>query len=234
MLLYHCTLTLHDSLFYETRSVGRFYETGQLLHNIALCYALGFASTSYFHPLEVPQYGQELANLNSAGIYVTPARGLEPRFVTHTFKLGDERTLTKTERSNANIPNYGRAKELEIGNQFVFGILSEASLTLPRWIRLGLWLSKAHLVASTPISLTWTEPEAESERSRTISVYPLNPNDLPDSATLRLFDLVSMRPTSLVENALIECPRWWSAELPDGQAVYLPIGLQHRADFARR
>ena len=29
MRLYHCTLTFHDSLFYETRTMGRLYETGR-------------------------------------------------------------------------------------------------------------------------------------------------------------------------------------------------------------
>jgi CRISPR-associated protein Csc1 len=236
MLLYHCTLTFHDNLFYETRTLGRLYETGRILHNIALCYALGFASTGYFHRDDVPQYEQELAPVNNAGVYVTPAQGLDVRYVVHTFKLGDERSAVMMERSNVNIPSYGRAKEIGIGSRFAFGVLSEQPLPFPRWIRMGLWLSKARLTANEadPIQLNLIEARNERERARTVSIYPLNPTDLPDTAALRLFDLVSMRPSSLVENALIESDQWWHGTLPDGRDVYLPVGLQHRAAVGSR
>src|SRR5688572_13782608 len=131
MLLYHCELTFHDNLFYETRTLGRLYETGRLLHNIALCYALGFAQTTYHHALDVPNYAEEMAALNQAGIYVTPANGDDVRYVVHTFKYGDERNAIFMERSNANIPTFGRAKEIGIGSRFSFGVLSEDSLSFP-------------------------------------------------------------------------------------------------------
>src|SRR4051794_40799461 len=73
MILYHCRLTFHDNLYYETRTLGRLYETGRLLHNIALCYALGFAQTTFFHEDNMPKYAQELAALSDSNIYVTPA-----------------------------------------------------------------------------------------------------------------------------------------------------------------
>lgn len=222
MRLYHCTLTFHDSLFYETRTMGRLYETGRLLHNIALCYALGFAQTTYYHAVDVPHYAQEIATLNEAGVYVTPAGGDDVHYVVNTFKLGDERSSVMMERSNANIPTYGRAKEIGIGSRFVFGVLSESELTFPHWIRMGLWLSKAHL-KTQEISL---EPIEQSDE-RVISVYPLNPADLPDGMELRLFDLVSMRPSSLVENALIGADQWWRGTLND-QPIWLPAGLSHR------
>ncbi len=236
MLLYRCTLTFHDNLFYETRTLGRLYETGRILHNIALCYALGFATTSYFHRDDVPQYEQELAGLNEAGVYVTPASGIDIRYVVHTFKLGDERSAVMMERSNANIPTYGRAKEIGIGSRFAFGVLSEQPLALPHWIRMGLWLSKARIEVDQddPLPLRLVEVQNDRERARTISNYPMNPTDLPDSVTLRLFDLVSMRPTSLVENALIEADRWWYGAVPNGRDVYLPTGLQHRVAVEKR
>lgn len=223
MILYHCRLTFHDNLYYETRTLGRLYETGRLLHNIALCYALGFAQTSYFHATDTPGYAQELAMLNEADIYVTPAAGEDVRYAIHTFKLGDERNAMFMERSNVNIPTYGRAKEISVGSRFRFGVLSEQPLTFPNWLRMGLWMSKAQLVIDE-IPLR----QVSEQRSETISVYPLNPADIPDSATLRLFDLVSMRPSSLVENALIDNEEWWAATLPNGSQIYLPIGLRHQ------
>jgi len=202
--------------------MGRLYETGRLLHNIALCYALGFAQTSYYHALDVPQYAEEIAVLNEAGVYVTPAGGVDIHYVVNTFKLGDERSAVLMERSNANIPTYGRAKEIGIGSRFAFGVLSENPLLFPTWIRMGIWLSKARL-ETTEIALTYVSESSE----QVVSAYPLNPTDLPDTADLRLFDLVSMRPSSLVENALIAADGWWHGTLA-GTPLWLPTGLTHR------
>lgn len=230
MILYHCELTFHDNLFYETRTLGRLYETGRLLHNIALCYALGFAQTTYHHALDVPEYASELADLNKAGVYVTPANGDDVRYVVHTFKYGEERSAVFMERSNANIPTFGRAKEVGIGSRFSFGVISEHALTFPRWIRMGLWMSKAALTVSEPIPLRLIS----TAREETVKAYPMNPTDLPASAELRLFDLVSMRPTSLVENALIQAEGWWEGTLPRGQTVRLPVGLRHHVPDVRK
>ncbi|HLY27751.1 MAG TPA: type I-D CRISPR-associated protein Cas5/Csc1 [Aggregatilineales bacterium] len=223
MLLYHCRLTFHENLYYETRTLGRLYETGRLLHNIALCYALGFAQTTYHHEDDIPRYAQELAVLNDANIYVTPASGEDVQYAIHTFKLGDERNAVFLERSNVNIPTYGRAKEVSVGSRFRFGVLCEQPPSFPGWLRMGLWMSKARLeVQEIPLQ------RISQQREETISAYPLNPADIPESAALRLFDLVSMRPSSLVENALIESEDWWSGRLPNDNPIYLPVGLRHQ------
>ncbi len=225
MYLYHCTLTFHDNLFYETRTLGRLYETGRLLHNIALCYALGFAQTTFHHATDVPGYAFELERVNLNNIYVTPANGEDVRYAVHTFKFGEERSSVLMERSNANIPTFGRAKEVAVGSRFSFGVLTPAALTFPRWIRMGLWMSKARLTVAEPIRLTRRDERGE----HTVSAYPMNPGDLPDQTELKLFDLVSMRPSSLVENALIEADSWWEGRWPDGGWFYLPADMQHRA-----
>ncbi len=225
MLLYHCRLTFHDNLFYETRTLGRLYETGRLLHNIALCYAMGLATTTFHHASYAPSYAEELQGLNEAGVYVTPAGGEDVRYVVQTFKLGEERSSVFMEQRNDNIPSYGRAKEIAVGSRFSFGILSEKKLAfLPRWIRMGLWMSKGRLEIAPPIPLTRQQEPA----TRTINRYPLNPTDMPDGANLKLFDLVSMRPSNLVENALIEHDDWWVGEIPDVGRLTLPAGLSHR------
>lgn len=223
MRLYDCQLTFHDNLFYETRTLGRLYETGRLLHNIALCYALGFAQTSYHHAVDAPNYAEELAALNAAGVYVTPAGGEDIHYVVHTFKFGDERSAIFMKRSNANIPTFGRAKEISVGSRFRFGVLSEPELNFPHWIRMGLWLSKARLQVTEIQHLRQVQGGEQ-----TVSLYPLNPRDLPDSANLRLFDLVSMRPNSLVENALIQAEAWWQGEHPKYGKFSLPVGMSHR------
>jgi CRISPR-associated protein Csc1 len=224
MILYDCRLTFHDTLFYETRTMGRLYETGRLLHNIALGYALGFAQTTYYHALDVPNYRDEFVRVNAAGVYVTPAYGEDIHYVIHTFKLGDERTAVLMERSNANIPTYGRAKEIGINSRFRFGVLSEQPLPIPRWIRMGLWLSKARVEVVEQVDLRLVQ----EQRTETVDLYPLNPLDLPQTATLELYDLVSMRPSSLVENALIQANDWWVGSLSNGKTCRLPAGMRYQ------
>jgi CRISPR-associated protein Csc1 len=222
MRLYDIELTFHDNLFYETRTLGRLYETGRLLHNIALSYALGLAQTSFHHPIDVPRYHEELSPLNQAGIYVTPAKDVDIHYVVHTFKYGDERNAIFMERSNTNIPTFGRAKEIAVGSRFRFGVFSEESLNFPSWIRMGIWMSKARL------NVTEIVLNQVGSGENTVSRYPLNPRDLPDSAQLKVFDLVSMRPNSLVENALIQADAWWRGIDPKTeQHFYLPVGMYY-------
>lgn len=231
MNLYHCRLTFHDNLFYETRTMGRLYETGRLLHNIALCYALGLAETPYHHAEHVPRYAEELVVLNERGIYVTPASGLDIHYELHTFKYGHETTnppsMSSSKMRNRNVPIYGRAKEIGVGSTFAFGVLSTQALDLPRWIRMGIWMSKARL-ETTAIPLR----RVNASREQLVDVYPLNPGDLPDDAHVQVFDLVSMRPTNLLENALIEADAWWTGDLPRARRVWLPANMQHRVGDA--
>ena len=223
MKLYDCQLTFHENLFYETRTMGRFYETGRLLHNIALTYALGLAQTDYYHADDVPRYAEELAALNSAGVYVTPARGEDVSFSVSTFKFGGERNAMFSEQLNRNLPNYGRVKEVAVNSRFRFGILSESDLVFPRWIRMGLWMSKARLRVEPPVTLR----RVDEARRDIVRQYPLNPADLPATEMLTLFDLVAMRPSNLVENAEIAAQSWWRGEV-DGRAFYLPVGMRYR------
>lgn len=224
MQFYRCHVIFHENLYYETRTLGRLYETGRLLHNIALCYALGFAQTSYHHADHIPHYAEEIEGINEKGIYITPATGIDVRYAIHTFKLGGERTYAYMEKSNENIPSFGRAKEVAIGSKFQFGVFSENELVFPKWIRMGIWMSKARLLVDPPVPLT-----QKGRSTATVSDFPINPSDLPRSARLEMFDLVSMRPTSLVENAEITADTWWEWE-PDGDrkpGIRLPAGMRH-------
>lgn len=223
MLLYECQLEFHDNLFYETRTMGRLYETGRLLHNIALCYALGFAQTTFHHSDDVPRYAAEFAALNDAGLYVTPAAALDIQYVVSTFKYGAEQNYVMMEKSNRNVPTFGRAKEIGVNSRFRFLVLAEHETAFPRWIRMGIWLSKARLTTSARYELR----QLREWRTETVQSVPLNPGDLPTSATLEVFDLVSMRPTSLVENAEVRAESWWVWSEETGEKHYLPVGLHH-------
>jgi len=215
MRLYLCRLTFHENLFYATREVGRLYETGRYLHNYALTYALGLAVAPYFQAQSVPAYRQELVGLNARGIYVTPARGINIRYELVTFKYADNAYHVKMAPGSRNTPSFGRAKEIAVGSEFLFAIISQGPLQLPAWIRMGLWRSKARLecfggVEAKRISL-----------SEQMASVPLNPLDV--RGDLLLYDLISMPPSSLVDHARLRT-EWLQADIA-GTDWLLPAGM---------
>lgn len=212
MHIYYARLTLHEPLFFATRETGRLYETGRYLHNYALSYAFGFAQSPWFHREQVPHYAEDLLPLNET-VYVTPAEPERVTFQLATFKYGEELLHVEMEQASRNTPSFGRAKELAPESTFQCYVLSAAPLTLPRWIRLGKWHSKA---------LVETEEVAVQQRSGDYrAASPLNPLDVPPSI-LRAFDIVSMPPSSLVANALCS-GEYYAIRAGMG----LPVGLRY-------
>jgi CRISPR-associated protein Csc1 len=223
MIIYMGRLVLHESLYFATREVGRLYETGRYLHNYALTYALGLAVAPYFNAEQVPRYAEQLEPLNERGVYVTPARGVKLGYALATFKYANNAYHVEMEKGSRNTPSFGRAKELAVGSEFEFVVLSEREiLQLPAWVRLGLWRSKAALV--------WKRVEAKRDKDRQERAsLPLNPLDTPGD--LLAFDLVSMPPSSLVDHALI-VTEWWTWQ-SEGETYRLPAKLKYtfpRAD----
>ncbi len=218
MRLTLCRLTFHENLFYATREAGRLYETGRYLHNYALTYALGLASAPYHQAEQVPAYAEELALLNEQGTYVTPARGMDVHYQIVTFKFADNAYRVKMEQSSRNLPTFGRAKEIAVGSTFEFGVIHTVSLRLPRWIRMGLWRSKGLLEVIGEAEL---KPISEKEQTASL---PLNPLDVPGE--FRLYDLISMPPSSLVENALVVTD-WLKAEIPGRGDFFLPAHMRY-------
>jgi CRISPR-associated protein Csc1 len=217
MRLYLCWLTFHENLFYATREMGRLYETGRYLHNYALTYALGLAVAPYFHRRQIPHYEEELKPLNERGIYVTPARGVDVRYELVTFKCADTAYHVEMAAKRRNIPSYGRAKEIAVGSQFEFAVISKEPLSLPRWVRMGLWRSKARLKCAGEAEVEVLEPV------EWVASLPLNPLDV--TGDLRVYDLISMPPSSLVENARVHT-EWLQAEVA-GRKILLPAHMTY-------
>ncbi len=217
MYLYLGTLTLHENLFFATREVGRLYETGRYLHNYALTYALGLAVAPYFHAEQMPSYAEQLRPLNDQGIYVTPGRGVALSYALSTFKYANNLYHVEMEKGSRNTPSFGRAKEIAVGSVFRFGVLSPKELRLPRWIRLGLWRSKA--------AVSWQMAEAKQRMNETYEAdLPINPLDL--SVAYHAFDLISMPPSSLIDYVVLRGD-WWVAETADGP-MRLPATMAYR------
>lgn len=113
-----------------------------------------------------------------------------------------------------NYPQHGRVKMLALGNRAVCYVLSREPLELPRYIRLGKWMSKAG------VAITHTTAQPEPRDEETVPVF-LNPADLPHPERLRVYDLVSVHPVPLVRNAVLSGD---FVRAPDG--VWLPAGMR--------
>jgi CRISPR-associated protein Csc1 len=229
---YHCTLVLHDSLYFATREIGRLYETEPVLHNYALSYALGLVDSShhntvvaeedayrYFCAEQVPKYKEHLIPLNTQGIYVTPAKAISYATTLNTWKYADNRYHVEMQPTERNIPSFGRTKEVAPESQFEFLIISERSLKLPRWIRLGKWASKAELIA---------EPLANAKHHGTAEFrvpYPLNPLDVMFTNQVLSYDTVNMPPVSLIRNVRMVGEFYTFENI---QGLKLPAQMQYR------
>lgn len=113
-----------------------------------------------------------------------------------------------------NRPQHGRIRLLAIGNRAVAYVLSRQPQAIPRYVRLGKFMSKARVEAT---ELT----HREEDRSGQLVPFLLNPADLPAQTKAQTFDLVSVPPTPLVRNALVS-GRFY--HLADG--AWLPAGMR--------
>ena len=204
--IYRCTIELHDNLYYATREIGRLYETEPILHNYALCYALGLVDSDrystrvpeeheyrYFCPEQIPKYEQHLTPLNQQEIYVTPAKAVRHAAVLHTWKYVNNNYHVEMEKTQKNIPSFGRAKEIAAESQFECFIISSQSIKLPKWIRLGKWMSKAEVKVE---ELT----EFKTVTKDFICKHPLNPLDVMFTHQVVSYDTLNMPPVSLIRN----------------------------------
>ncbi|MCC3473759.1 MAG: type I-D CRISPR-associated protein Cas5/Csc1 [Microcoleus sp. PH2017_15_JOR_U_A] len=206
--IYRCQIELHDSLYFATREIGRLYETEPVIHNYALCYALGLVDSAiysttvseehsyrYFCPEQIPKYEQHLTALNQQGIYVTPGRSISHSSTLNTWKYANNNYHVEMEKTQKNIPSFGRTKEIAPESKFEFFIISEKSLKLAKWIRLGKWMSKAELKIQEQKEVKRSQSEAD-----VIFPYLLNPLDVMFSHQVISYDVVNMPPVSLIQN----------------------------------
>jgi CRISPR-associated protein Csc1 len=111
-------------------------------------------------------------------------------------------------------PQYGRIRFLAIGNRATGYVFSQEPVIVPRYVRLGKFMSKAR-VAVEEIRVE------ETERQEAVIPFLLNPADLPPEMSLSVFDLISVPPTPLVRNAHLG-GRFY--RLKDG--TLLPMGMR--------
>ncbi|GBL11388.1 type I-D CRISPR-associated protein Cas5/Csc1 [Microcystis aeruginosa] len=218
MHIYHLELTLQDTVYFATRELGRLYATENYLHNYALTYALGLAKSSYHDSQHIPHYQEDLEPLNQKGIYVTPAQPVNFAYVTHTYKWADLRYQVRMEQSSVNLPTFGRIREIAPESVFECFIISHHPLQLPKWIRLGKWMSKAE-VKLTELSLS------KQKEDLFIYPYPLNPLDVMFTHQVIGYDVINMPPVSLIRNVRMRGEYYQISDRPD---LKIPARLSYR------
>ncbi|AFZ00745.1 type I-D CRISPR-associated protein Cas5/Csc1 [Calothrix sp. PCC 6303] len=230
-IIYRCQIELHDSVYYATREIGRLYETEPIIHNYALCYALGLVDSEkyattvseehsyrYFCPEQVPKYEEHLTPLNKQGIYVTPACSISHTSILNTWKYANNNYHVEMEKTQKNIPSFGRAKEIAPESVFEFLIISQNELKLPKWIRLGKWMSKAEVTVEKL-------PEPKTKTDLFICTHPLNPLDVMFTNQVISYDVINMPPVSLIQNVQMRGQYYYFENVKD---VRLPVNISYR------
>ncbi len=212
--IYRCEIELHDSLYYATREIGRLYETEAILHNYSLCYALGLIKSDsyrYFCKEQIPQYEEHLIPLNEQKIYVTPARSVRHASILNTWKYANNNYHVEMTKTQKNIPSFGRAKEIAPESIFECFVISQNFLKLPKWIRLGKWMSKAE-VKITELS------QIKIKTGNFTCAYPLNPLDVMFTNQVISYDVINMPPVSLIRNVTLNGQYYEGLNLPVNMA----------------
>lgn len=213
MYIYECKITLHENTFFSSREINNFYQTEPLLGNYALAYAFGFVHSPYDNTNIL--YKQHFEELNKKGIYLTPAKAVgQTRFAITQFNATSETYWSKVEQNAistdinvktgkakgaraANIPQIGHIKMLGIGSEFRSYIFSQSELSLPKYIRLGKFMSKAKVDSKL------LDSELIDNQEEYVCESLLNPIDLTKETKLGVYDLHSVHPVPLIDNARV-------------------------------
>ncbi|MEO8893078.1 MAG: type I-D CRISPR-associated protein Cas5/Csc1, partial [Coleofasciculaceae cyanobacterium] len=138
-----------------------------------------------------------LTPLNQQGIYVTPARAVKHTAILNTWKYANNNYHVEMEKTQKNIPSFGRAKEIAPESRFEFFVISQKPLKLPKWIRLGKWMSKAEVTVEEV-------PKFQQSEGEFTFPYPLNPLDVMFSHHVISYDVTNMPPVSLIRNVKLQ------------------------------
>ena len=232
MHIYRCEFELMENLFFASREVDNFFQTEAVIGNYALAYALNLCCAGYHNDGDIT-YAEDLKRLNETDIYITPGTLTEePQFTVVQFNALSDSYWYQMEQNAisvnprlregaTNFPQIGRFKLLSIGNKGVFYLTSRGEFRVPRYIRLGKFMSKAKISA---YKQDYRENRAENVPYRDY----LNPNDLPPETQIGMFDMLNIRPTPLIRHVQLSGGFY---QLSDNDKTQLPSGMRFYTDF---
>ncbi|MGZ6368263.1 MAG: type I-D CRISPR-associated protein Cas5/Csc1 [Ktedonobacteraceae bacterium] len=202
MQVYCCDLTLHDYLFFATTERGKVAETGPFLHNYALTYALGWATSPWHNEVQKPHYREELAQVERC--YVTPATLVRGSYLTTQYNTMSE-SYALSRGGSTGYPDWGFIKCFRPGAKFRFYVISAEVMQFPQYIRLGKFMSKSILFSTLATEVRQRLlPFTEQETKRYHVIHPLlTSNDLPVPARPVIYDIIANSlPSRLIEHAM--------------------------------
>src|SRR4051812_5905503 len=135
MHIYVADLHLLEHTYFASREIGTLFESEPLVGNYALTYALGLAQAPYRLDggTTGPRYRQDLAPLNAAGFYVTPAEFSSLRMALTTFNGQTDSyyyrfaqnaiAATRDTVKAMNFPQTGRIRMLGLDSRARFYLL---------------------------------------------------------------------------------------------------------------
>ena len=158
--------------------------------------------------------------MNKQGVYVTPAHPLRYTFSFSTFKMANVNYYNFMPQISSNQVVFGRSKELAPESTFEFFVLSDKEVALPRWVRLGKWMSKARVDIKA-------QEVARTKQGTFRADGALNPLDL--SLLPENCNIVAMAPASLITNVFCT-GSYYEFDYDDGHArtVRLPVEMSYR------
>lgn len=116
--------------------------------------------------------------------------------------------------SATNRPQFGRIRSLSINNHATAYVISTDPITIPHYIRLGKFMSKARIAVE--------EVSANIVDETALIPMLLNPADLPKQYTLSVFDLLNVPPTPLIRHAVLTGQFYKLAH-----DTYLPVDMRY-------
>ncbi|MEI6045095.1 MAG: type I-D CRISPR-associated protein Cas5/Csc1 [Chloroflexota bacterium] len=201
MELYRCDLVLHDYLFFATTERGKVAETGPFIHNYALTYALGWATSPWRNEEQLPHYNEELSQVGQR--YATPARLVGGSYLVSQYNTMSESYSLSKGRS-IGYPDWGFIKGFRPGSIFRFYVISSQPVEFPLFIRLGKFMAKTRIIV-TRANQVQRSTALNSEAKREGSPVLLNWTDLAPAGRPLVYDIVaSALPTRLVDNPVFQ------------------------------
>lgn len=248
MRVFRAVLELLDYVFFATVELGKVYETGPFIHNYALAYALHLVRSPYGCLTQKPDYLRELQDLNTRGLYLTPAHP-----VRVSYRLSQWNTIRETysfgkKPQSLGYPDWGFARMLAPGSVFAFYVLAgepAAWSGFPSlqamgaggvtYIRLGKFLGKARVRFSAAEEVVQRRGQytatvvakKEGAAGEAASRLLLNWRDLPaDPVSCTVFP--ATLPTKLIADPQFLDGDHYVARF-EGQQVVLPAGMRFLA-----
>ncbi len=208
--LYRLNIRAEEPIFFSTREANKRINTGRFLHNFALTYSFIYATgrldvlTEYSRRVEKkdnegPKYFNDLSDLD---FYIFPAKPLDVSFTSEKVNTQSEgyREEVSGDRGKRYFTGH-TIKRIETGSTFKSILLAKSEIKIPKYARLGKFMSKIKIEGK---ELEFSSKKVEEARvSQTLNVLDTPENFEPEAKSLKI---EKMRPSPLIISTVYSGP----------------------------